>query len=342
MVMQTKVTIGLFRNRLNIATLELLENGEYALSINAENRERLLKDNFPFDNCFQQKETMQICQSLPTLFRELIPKRAKDIKRYGITPEDSDWEQLIKSAIHGNPKSDHTYIQAMPIYEMEPRVKYDPNQNHMRKPLSFIMRNNETITFGKNNWIMLDAKDGFALMLSEFVIETRVYDTLPQGPVFGVEWEISTIRSYLNGQFYNESFSDDEKGYIAKTLLQNKDNPWYGLIDGNDTEDKIFLLSMEEVIMYFGDSGDSGEFEEECVISDQYNHARIAYDNQGIASSWALRTPGIKVRNVAFVNGKGMFLGDINVAGRKVTKKFGIRPAFWLDTRWLYRDDDLW
>jgi len=116
-MVHTKIIIGLFRNRLNIGTLEQLDSGEYIFLINFTYRERLLKDNFPFDNFFRHGENVQILQTLPHFFSELIPERADDIKSYGITPDDSDWEKLIKSAIHGNPKSDNAYILVIPVVE---------------------------------------------------------------------------------------------------------------------------------------------------------------------------------------------------------------------------------
>ena len=36
---------------------------------------------------------------------------------------------------------------------------------------------------------------------------------------------------------------------------KNPNNPWYGSMGGEDTQDKIFLLTIEDVVCkYFGDS----------------------------------------------------------------------------------------
>ncbi|MCL2571090.1 MAG: hypothetical protein FWE11_01685 [Defluviitaleaceae bacterium] len=110
-----KVIIGLFRNRLNIGTLELLDNGEYLFIINFDYRKRLIEDNFPFDYEFKQNETILISKTLPHLFADIIPHRSEELKRYGITPDDNEWSRLIKSAIHEEPKKDNTYILTMPV-----------------------------------------------------------------------------------------------------------------------------------------------------------------------------------------------------------------------------------
>ena len=71
--------------------------------------------------------------------------------------------------------------------------------------------------------------------------------------------------------------------------MTNDDNPWYGTRGGNTTTDKIFLLSLEEVVKFFGDSGDlknrkgwyweNGNFVlkdgQGYAINDQYNSTRI-------------------------------------------------------------------
>jgi hypothetical protein len=67
-------------------------------------------------------------------------------------------------------------------------------------------------------------------------------------------WERSAIRTFLNGDFYN-SFCDDCRPLIIETEVVTYDNPWYGTPGGGNTNDMIFLLSLEEVIQYFGDSG---------------------------------------------------------------------------------------
>lgn len=58
-------------------------------------------------------------------------------------------------------------------------------------------------------------------------------------------WGNSSIRSFLNTEYYDITFSDEIKNYIVSTQLQNSSN-------SNDiTTDKIFILSKEEIEKYF-------------------------------------------------------------------------------------------
>ena len=129
-------------------------------------------------------------------------------------------------------------------------------------------------------------------------------------------------------------FSDEEKQRILTVAIKNSDNPWYSTTGGNNTRDKLFLLSIDEVLEYFGDSGklanetladvNSGE------ICDQYDSARVAYNTHGFPATWALRTPGASNDEVAFIADDDYLSGSLCVTGREVRKSLGIRPAMWV------------
>lgn len=117
------------------------------------------------------------------------------------------------------------------------------------------------------------------------------------------------MRTYLNGEFYN-SFSDADRERIIKVTNQNNDNPWYGTSGGNPTTDKVFLLSIDEVVKYFGDSGQrenrvkSTDFswcddEYWPWLNDQYDINRRAVDDSVMVANWRLRSPGANGRLVA-------------------------------------------
>ena len=72
-----------------------------------------------------------------------------------------------------------------------------------------------------------------------------------------VTWETCTLRTWLNEDFYTTAFSKKERGYIAETLVKNEDNPEYGTVGGNDTRDKVFLLSIGEATTYFDPDPDA-------------------------------------------------------------------------------------
>jgi hypothetical protein len=122
---------------------------------------------------------------------------------------------------------------------------------------------------------------------------------------------------------------------IVPTSINNNANRWYGISGGNDTDDYIFLLSLEEAVKYFGDSGQlqRRNASPAYVINDEYNDARIAYDFNGAVSWWWLRTPGgFSSRAVSVTND-----GWLNINGNNIDYIYGIRPALWLS---LQQDTD--
>ena len=192
-------------------------------------------------------------------------------------------------------------------------------------------------SLGKYNWQILDIQNGEALLLSKNILEKRAYHESPGN----ITWEKSTLRKYLNDEFYNKTFSTEEKKMIYETKIVNDNNPWYDTEGGSDTTDKIFLLSIEEVAEYLGVSEEFGErkgkYEENyeavlhgeaCYISDEYNDARIAKTKEGEAWWWWLRSSGNYSDLAASVN----HVGDLYLLGNLVhTVSIGVRPALWID-----------
>jgi len=182
----------------------------------------------------------------------------------------------------------------------------------------------DVIKFGDHNWLVLDSQDGKALILSEKVIERRAY----RDPITSITWSECDIRKYLNTEFL-ESFSIEDRERILDTKVVTNNNPWYNTDGGEDTTDKIFLLSLEEVVKYFGDSGqlNNRPNNDTHAISDQYNQQRIAYDKYGLASLWWLRSPGA-LTNLAITI---YYVGDVYLIGADVDIDVGgVRPALWL------------
>ena len=196
----------------------------------------------------------------------------------------------------------------------------------------------EVIQFGKYNWLVLDIKDGKALIIAENAVEPNIYEFM----LTDVTWETSFLRGYLNDRFL-QNFTAEEQSRIAETQIKNPDNLWYGTPGGADTNDKIFLLSIEEADKYFGDSGDylnkkrkswkDGEgFEEKengRTLSNTHDDERAAILDYG-PTWWWLRSPGANNLCAACVN----IGGSIDVSGRDVDamnhEMGGVRPVLWL------------
>ena len=163
-----------------------------------------------------------------------------------------------------------------------------------------------TIEFGGIDWLVLAEEENQTLIISEYILELRPFHETTD-PM--ITWEHSTLRQYLNHDFL-EQFAVDERQRIVETTLINNDNPWFGTAAGNNTVDHVFLLSLEEVVRYFGDSGilTNPPYETMWAMTDQYGDRRIAYLHPdanindaytgglpiypGASWMWLLRSPG--------------------------------------------------
>ena len=236
------------------------------------------------------------------------------------TPENTDIENItttITSTPHTTTAPQQT-TQPLPTTPIT--LVTEPPQTNPYAGL----RVDETLQFGGHSWRVLDAHAGKALIVSAEILTLRQYHSNRNEVA---TWENSDIRGWLNGAFYNDTFSSDEKRFIAQTQLETANNRWHGTFGGNATLDKIFLLSLEEVVRYFGDSGQLGGGSQNVPINDEFNTARTAIYG-GSNRWWWTRSPGNGSNRAANINNNGF----LDLRGDTVdNNNGGIRPALWLD-----------
>lgn len=201
------------------------------------------------------------------------------------------------------------------------------------------MQIGDKVTFGKYEWRVLDIQEGATLLITEDMVELRAFHNKPGD----VTWAECELRKYLNGEFY-DGFTDEEKLKIMPTTLKNSDNPWFDTIGGEDTVDKVFLLSIEEAVCkYFGDSSENlripnGKYKYWFTRKDVNNEKRMA-KYLGYSWWWWLRSPGRKQVKAVYVHGDG----NVGIQGNNALKcnlsgvyhpvnqdvRGGVRPALW-------------
>ena len=156
----------------------------------------------------------------------------------------------------------------------------------------------DEVTFGNYNWYIIGKSDNGVTLLMKEKFTDKAYNNSDTD----VTWETCSLRTYLNGDFYN-SFSAEDKAKIAITHNTNPDN---GSVSGeNNTEDHIYLLSIAE-----------------ANALDDIN-SRISC----IGYNWWLRSPGDDSSNAALV----IDLGEVDPHGLAVNFVYGVRPALNLE-----------
>ncbi len=167
-------------------------------------------------------------------------------------------------------------------------------------------------------WLVLDKKDGKALVISKYALDCKQYNT----SYTDVTWETCSLRKWLNSTFINAAFTDAEKSLIS-TVTLSAENPVYYTNPGNATQDKVFLLSITEANKYF--SSDSSR---QCKAT-AYAEAQGAYvSNYSRICWWWLRSPGDYHNTATSV----LQSGDVKEYGYGVDYSItAVRPALWID-----------
>lgn len=152
-------------------------------------------------------------------------------------------------------------------------------------------------------WLVLAIDDEKALLLSRYVLSEMEFGLGRNG----ASWSNSDVSAWLNGDFYDNAFTEKEKLAIIKTETSDT------------TNDRVFLLSESEAQDLLAD--DSARRAEPCDA--------LKIDTRDGMCRWWLRTTGTdNARNAMLVESSGKISrGGTRAEGNDA----GVRPAIWVD-----------
>lgn len=203
-------------------------------------------------------------------------------------------------------------------------------------------------------WRVLSISGNIALLLSDKNLDASQYHSVAEHDIV---WENSMLRSWLNGyseeynaastnclsyNFIDAAFIEEEKNAIILSYLTNNSNIYDedGIIyGGNDTEDKIFVLQMDDMNNpEYGFSIElSGPDNNRVVKNTDYVSSKCSFINDSGNSPYWLRSPGHdspeESRSISVE-----YNGAVGHTGSGITYRYGVRPALYLDLS----DTTLW
>jgi hypothetical protein len=163
-------------------------------------------------------------------------------------------------------------------------------------------------------WRVLDydVENKQALITTGCIVTTRAYlsASVPSSRFY--QWEYSGIRGWLNKDYF-ESLPVSIKSKVHEVKNLNPKNPEHRMgFEEHPTNDRVFLLSIDEAKRYFQDD------------------AARTVRHQGDTCPWWLRSVGKDSVYAAYVTQDGA----IDTEGfSKKAMGWGVRPAFWLDLK---------
>lgn len=169
-------------------------------------------------------------------------------------------------------------------------------------------------------WIVLARDRNNIKLVSKYGLDCKAYNNVYEN----VTWENCDLRKWLNEVFVEEAFTKVEKSMIPFTpvKIDNLDNIYAN--HGNNTSDKVFLLSATEAKLYF-----ESDKERQCKAT-KYAVSHGAYENSENGNCWYwLRTPGWAP--MAYCQTDVKDKGDISLVGDSLEHTDNaVRPAIWV------------
>ncbi len=186
-------------------------------------------------------------------------------------------------------------------------------------------------------WRVLEPAKG--LVMSENLLDSQAFnnyiieesgeyygETVNGNKYYANDFEHSSIRAWLNDDFYNTAFSGSQQNIISETAVEtkkfNEDSP-------TTTNDKIYLLSKDDVqnASYRLDSQTARIAQGSDYAKSQGLYVSIRYDYRE-NSSWHLRSAGNNSRYTCKVD----YDGYVSYYYDTDDTYSGVRPAFNFDT----------
>lgn len=163
-------------------------------------------------------------------------------------------------------------------------------------------------------WVVVDRDEEGVMLMSVKCLDAHYYHK----KFIPMTWDRCDLRGWLNGEFLNEAFSEAEQEYILTTHVVN--NKLHGNPGGEDTEDKVYLLSYAEAMDHYP------ELKQRVAWPTEYCVARGCYvDPKTGACWWWLRSPGVRPIDASGVRVDGRISG---YGSRDVYRPSGaIRPV---------------
>ena len=246
-----------------------------------------------------------------------------------------DLEAQLESA-RVSADDEYSFDKAYNIYLNEPDIAKCVNDIYPAATFIPVIRGKtNTFKFGRYitkkgrqpesiEWQVLAREAGRMLVISKYALDCQEYNT----SYTNVTWETCSLRKWLNGTFLSAAFSSEEQSSIISSTVTADKNPSHRTSPGNNTTDKVFLLSITEANKYFG-----SDKARRCAPTD-YAIAQEAYTSGNYSTGgratcwWWLRSPGSYSMHAAYVN----YDGSVGHGGHGVFSHSGaVRPALWIN-----------
>ena len=96
-------------------------------------------------------------------------------------------------------------------------------------------------------WEVLGKDKNGILVASRYILDCQPYNKKGTDGT----WKTCTLRKWLNKKFYKNAFNTKEQKNINTVNVKNGDNLYYNTEGGMNTKDKLFCLSVDEIMNHY-------------------------------------------------------------------------------------------
>ena len=191
-------------------------------------------------------------------------------------------------------------------------------------------------------WIVLDIQGSNILLLSRKIINFMPYSEVVEE---NINWNNSSIREYLNNDFLDglHVMYNDYKyiNYLKKTTISTNISTYDNNLNTNIvTNDKVFLLSKDEIMKYFECIDNKYQCEPGIAI-DYVKHVKLESIYEDIIEAnrynFLLRDLNSSNDSIVYVDSNG----EIIETGISADTPCGIRPAMWINDSSIISDNTI-
>ena len=162
-------------------------------------------------------------------------------------------------------------------------------------------------------WRVLQREKDYLLVIAEQGLDCKPYNE----DFCDITWADCSLRRWLNADFYNRAFNEQERALILPARIANNAGP--------ATEDRVFLLSLDEAESLFAsDSARQAVPTDFAVKNGAYTSDSYKIGGSGCCW-WRLRSRGWNDDGAADVIDAG---GVSDIGGSVSCGSGAVRPAF--------------
>ena len=244
--------------------------------------------------------------------------------------QPGDWMKYADITLGGEKYRAVRFTQYRPYWTEDP----SSSDNSYQDSNGYTVNNIYYFKYEPLKWQVLDPTKG--LVLSKSIIDSQAYSNTiysnskgdtndAAGENYANDYATSSIRKWLNEDFYNTAFTSAQKQNILPTTLDNKaySTSW-SEYDSVPTTDNIFLLSCSEAQnASYGFTGNTSSTETRTAVGTDYAKAQGLSVRLNRCSLWRLRSAGICPNDACYVFNDGY----VSYGNSVLFTYLGVRPA---------------